>query len=72
MVDGTCFLNNNSDAEKRLQHIRNQFSKKPEVCKVYEETINQYLTKEYIRPVDTTKESNFLAHFPVVRTNKDN
>ena len=41
------------------------------MCKAYEETINQYLTKGYIRQVDTTKECTFLAHFPVVRTDKD-
>ena len=41
------------------------------MCKAYEETISQYLTKGYIRQVDTTKEGTFLAHFPVVRTDKD-
>ena len=35
---GTCLLNNDSDAEKRLHHIENQLV----VCKAYEETINQY------------------------------
>ena len=37
------------------------------MCKVYEEIINQCLTKGYIRQVDTTKEGNF----PLVRTDKD-
>ena len=68
---GTCLLNNCKDAEKRLHHKEYQFSKQPEVCKAYEETINQYLTKGYIRQVDTTKEGTFLAHFPVARTDKD-
>ena len=68
---GTCLLNNDSDAEKRLHHIENQLSKKPVVCKAYEETINQYLSKGYIKQVDTTNEGNFLAHFPVVRKDKD-
>ena len=45
--------------EKRLHHIENQLSKKPEVCKAYKKTINQYLKKGYIRQVDTTKEGNF-------------
>ena len=45
--------------EKRLYHIENQLSKKPEVCKAYKKTINQYLKKGYIRQVDTTKEGNF-------------
>ena len=55
---GTCLLNNYSDVgnvQKRPHHIENQLSKKPEVCKAYERTINQYLTKGYIRQVDTTK-----------------
>ena len=64
-------LNNYSNAEKILHHIENQLSKKPEVCKAYEETINQYLSKGYIKQVDTTKEGNFLAHFPILRTDKD-
>ena len=67
----TYLLNNYSDAEKRLHHIENQLSKKPEVCKTYGETINQYLIKGYIKKVDTTKEGHFIAHFPVVRTDKD-
>ena len=46
---GTCLLNNYSDAEKKLHHRENQLSKKQEVCKAYEETINQYLAKGYIR-----------------------
>ena len=68
---GTCLLNNYSDAEKRLHHIEKQLTKKQEVCKANEETVNQYLTKGYIRQVDTTKEGTFLAHFPVIRTDKD-
>ena len=66
---GNCLLNNYSHAEKRLHHIEHQLSKKPEVCKT--ETTNQYLTKGYIRQIDTKKEGNFLAHFPIVRTDKD-
>ena len=68
---GTCLLNKYSYAEKRLHHIEKQLSKKQEVCKAYEETINQYLTKGYIRKVDTTKEGPFVTHFLVVRTDKD-
>ena len=68
---GTCLLNNYSDPEKRLHIIEKQLSKKQEVCKAYEETINQYLTMGYIRQVDTTKEGIFLAHFLVVSTAKD-
>ena len=64
-------LNNYSDVEEILHHIENQLSKKPKVCKAHEEIINQYIKKGYIRQVDTTKESNFLAYFPVVRTDKD-
>ena len=56
---------------KKLHCIERQLSKKPEVSKVYEETINQYLPKGYIRQVDATKEDTFLAHSPVVRTDKD-
>ena len=41
------------------------------MCKAYEEIINQCLTKGYIRQVDTTKEGNFFANFPLVRTDKD-
>ena len=41
------------------------------MCKVNEETIYQYLTKGYVRQVDTTNEGTFLAHFPVVKTDKD-
>ena len=48
----TCLLDNYIDAEKRLHHIGNQLSKAPKVCKAYEETIDHYLTKEYIRQVD--------------------
>ena len=33
--------------------------------------INHFLTKEHIRKVVTTKQGNFLIHFPVVRTYKD-
>ena len=68
---GTCILDNYSDAEKRLHHIENRLSKKPEVCKAYEGTVAEYLAKGYIRQVDTTKEGNFLAHFPVIRTDQD-
>ena len=68
----TCLLDNYIDAEKRLHHVEKQFLKKPEILKAYEETINQYLTKEYIRQVDATKEGTFLAHFRVVRTDKEN
>ena len=67
---GTCLLNNYSDAEQRLYHIKNQLSKKPEVFKAYQETINKYLTKGYIRQVDTTAEGNFFAHYQVVRAYK--
>ena len=69
---GTCQLNNYSDAEKRLGHIENQLSKKPEVCEAYEETISQYLRKGCDRQVDTMKDGNFLKHFPVARTDKHN
>ena len=67
---GTCQLNNYSDAEKRVGHIENQLSKKPEVCQAYEETISQYLRKGCVRQVDTMKEGNFHEHFPVARTDK--
>ena len=40
------------------------------MCKVNEETIYQYLTKGYVRQVDTKNEDTFLAHFPVVKTDK--
>ena len=68
---GTCLLNSYSDGEKRLPYIEKQLLKKPAVCKVNEETIYQYLTKGYVRQVDTTNEGTFLAHFPVVKTDKD-
>ena len=54
-----------------MSPLENQLSKKPEVCKTYGETINQYLIKRYIEKVDTTKECHFLVHSPVVRTDKD-
>ena len=38
------------------------------MCKAYEETINEYLTKGYITQEDTTEVGTFLAHFPVVKT----
>ena len=38
--------------------------------KAYQETINKYLTKGYIRQVDTTAEGNFFAHYQVVRAYK--
>ena len=68
---GTCLSDNYSDAEKKLHHIENRLSKKPELCKVYEETVVEYLVKGYIRQVDTRKEGNFLAYFPVIRTDQD-
>ena len=33
--------------------------------------INHFLTKGHIRKVVTTKQGNFLIHFPVVRADKD-
>lgn len=39
---GTCLLNSYSDVVRRLHHIEKKLSKKTEVCKAYEQIINQY------------------------------
>ena len=39
---GTFLLNSYSDVVRRLHHIEKQLSKKTEVCKAYEQVINQY------------------------------
>ena len=64
-------VDNYRDATKRLHHIEKQLWKKSEVRKAYEKTVNQYLTKGYTIQVENAKEGTFLAHFPVVRTDKD-
>ena len=50
---------------------RKDYTKKPKVCKAYEEAISQYLTKGYIRQGRYYKRRHFPCTFPIVKTGKD-
>ena len=67
----TLALSNYNEAERRLFQIEKQLIKKPEIHQAYEETIQQYLDKGYIKQIENKKTGFYLAHFPVVRTDKD-
>ncbi|XP_052809477.1 uncharacterized protein LOC128237941 [Mya arenaria] len=71
-------LNNYEMAKRRLESTEKKLRKEPVVEKMYNETIQGYLTKGYIEKVETDekeeslKENNWLLpHFPVVKMNKD-
>ncbi|XP_052820244.1 uncharacterized protein LOC128246076 [Mya arenaria] len=71
-------LNNYEMAKRRLESTEKKLRKEPVVEKMYNETLQGYLTKGYIEKVETDekeeslKENNWLLpHFPVVKMNKD-
>ena len=59
-------------AVKRLKSTEDLLERKPEVKKLYEQNIQEYLRKEYIRKVKDGEEISkwFLPHFPIVKMNK--
>ena len=73
--ENRILLRNNYDqAFKRLINTEQQLMKKPQIKKLYSDTLTKYLEKGYIKEINTeTREDNtwFLPHFPVIRMQKE-
>ncbi len=70
--DGEPDFSNNYDmAYSRLQKLESSLRKKTEVAKAYNETISDYLEKDYIKKVSKKTEDQWLLpHFAVVNEKK--
>ena len=66
--------NNFEYAKKRLFNTEQQLEKRPEVKKLYRDTLEKYKDKGYIKEIDShayNSKSWFLPHFPVIRMEKE-
>ena len=66
--------NNFEYTKKRLSNTEQQLEKRPEVKKLYCETLKKYKEKGYIKEIDSHAydgKSWFLPHFPVIRMEKE-
>lgn len=67
-------INNRCQAEQRLYSTEQKLSKYPKVVVAYQQVIDEYLQKEYIRrvPDDEPKPESewLLAHFPVIQPDR--
>ena len=67
-------VNNHKMAMKRLQNTEKRLLKNPDVMKAYDEVIDQYLDKGYIRkvPVSVKQPDSkwYLPHFAIFKPNK--
>ena len=72
--DSHGMVNNHKMAMKRLQNTEKRLFKNPNVVKVYDEVIDQYLNKGYIRKVPVSEKQPFskwyLPHFAILKPNK--
>ena len=66
--------NNHKMAMKRLQNTEKRVLKNPDVMKAYDEVIDQYLDKGYIRKVPVYEKQPdskwYLPHFTILKPNK--
>ena len=67
-------VNNHKMAMKRLQNTEKRLLKYPDVMKAYDEVIDTYLDKGYIRKVPVTEKQPeskwYLPHFTILKPNK--
>ena len=67
-------VNNHKMAMKRPQNTEKRLLKNPDVMKAYDEVIDNYLDKGYIRKVPVTEKQPeskwYLPHFAIVKPNK--
>ena len=67
-------VNNHKMAMKRLQNTEKRLLKNPDVMKAYDEVIDQYLNKGYIRKVSVSEKQPdskwYLPHFAILKPDK--
>ena len=67
-------VNNHRMATKRLQNTEKRLLKRPDLMKVYEEVIDNYLDKRYITRVQATEKQPdskwYLPHFVILKPNE--
>ena len=67
-------VNNHKMAMKRLQNTEKRLLKKPDLMKAYDEVIDNYLDKGYIRRVSIAEKQPdskwYLPHFAILKPNK--
>ena len=72
--DSHGMVNNHKMAMKRLQNAEKRLLKNPDVFKAYDEVIDQYLDKGYIRKVPVSEKQPdskwYLPHFAILKPNK--
>eukprot|EP00795_Rhopilema_esculentum_P005739 gene5739-10996_t len=72
--DSYRMVNNHKMAMKRLQNTEKRLLKNPDVMKAYDEVIDQYLDKGYIRKVPVSEKQPdskwYLPHFAILKPNK--
>ena len=72
--DSHGMVNNHKMAMKRLQNTEKRLLKNPDVLKAYDEVIDQYLDKGYIRKVPVSEKQPdskwYLPHFAILKPNK--
>ena len=69
-----CLVGNRSLAERRLQQVERKLAKDEKIATAYQQVIDEYLQKNYIRRVLPTEEKSevewLLPHFPVIRPDR--
>ena len=69
-----CLVSNRPLAERRLQQVERKLAKDEKIATAYQQVIDEYLQKNYIRRVLPTEEKNevewLLPHFPVIRPDR--
>ena len=72
--DSRRMVNNHPMAMKRLQNTEKRLLKNPDVMKAYDEVIDQYLDKGYIRKVPVSEKQPdskwYLPHFAILKPNR--
>ena len=67
-------VSNRPLAERRLQQVERKLAKDEKIATAYQQVIDEYLQKNYIRRVLPTEEKNeverLLPHFPVIRPDR--
>lgn len=66
--DSNCLGNSREQAERRLRSSQRRFSKHPEVKRLYDQNLAEYLTLNHMKELEAHETPrNFLPHHPVVK-----
>ena len=72
--DRPRLISNRPQAERRLQQVERKLAKDEKIAAAYQQVIDEYLQKNYIRRVPSSEDKSeaewLLPHFPVIRPDR--